>query len=199
MKENKKIIGSIVIIIILGVFSLIGYEISKPAKVSKDDDIFIEKCDKNDKKKNSTNIEVYINGEVNKPGVYKLRDDSRLQELINKAGGYTKNANVLKLNLAKKLKDEDYIFVENKDDKKKNNNSNNNISNSSQNLKEKIDVNSGSKEELKSIPGIGEVTAQKIIDYREEKGNFSKIEDLKKIDRIGEKTLEKIKDKAEVR
>ena len=63
----------------------------------------------------------------------------------------------------------------------------------------KININSATKEELKTIPGIGDVMAQKIIDYREQNGSFSSVEDLKNIDRIGDKTLEKIKDKVDIR
>ena len=50
-------------------------------------------------------------------------------------------------------------------------------------------------DELDTLPGIGEATAQKIIDYRKEKGKFSKIEDLKEVSGIGESKYEKIKDK----
>jgi competence protein ComEA len=62
-----------------------------------------------------------------------------------------------------------------------------------------VNVNTATKEELMTVPGIGEVTAQKIIDYREKNGDFQKIEDLTKVDRIGEKTLAKFKDKIEAR
>ncbi len=60
-------------------------------------------------------------------------------------------------------------------------------------------MNTASKEELKTIPGIGDVTAQKILDYREKQGTFKNFEDLKAIGRIGDKTIEKIKEKAEIR
>ncbi|NEZ45685.1 DNA-binding protein [Clostridium niameyense] len=195
MKSKKKIIGSIAILCILSIFAIVGYFTSRPSKVPKEEDIFVENT--KDKVKSSKQISVYINGEVHKPGVYKLEENDRVEDLINKAGGYTSNADTFKVNLAKKLKDEDYIYVTEKKNSK--NSVEDKESNSSSNTDEdKININNASKEELKTIPGIGDVTAQKILDYREKNGGFSKIEDLKKIDRIGDKTLEKIKDKVDI-
>lgn len=129
-----------------------------------------------------------------------MKSDSRIQDLVKAAGGLTENANTLKLNLAKKLKDEDYIYVEKKtntpSDLQVQSSTGSSTGSSSDN--QKININSASKEELKKIPGIGDITAQKIIDYREENGGFKTIQDLKKVDRIGDKTLEKIKDKIDV-
>jgi competence protein ComEA len=129
-----------------------------------------------------------------------MKSDSRIQDLVKAAGGSTESANTLKLNLAKKLKDEDYIYVEKKtntpSDLQVQSSTGSSTGSSSDN--QKININSASKEELKKIPGIGDITAQKIIDYREENGGFKTIQDLKKVGRIGDKTLEKIKDKIDV-
>ncbi|MFN3567924.1 MAG: ComEA family DNA-binding protein [Caldimicrobium sp.] len=58
------------------------------------------------------------------------------------------------------------------------------------NIQEKIDINRATLEQLKSLPGIGEVTAKAIIDLREKKGGFKSIEELKEVKGIGEKKLE---------
>lgn len=195
MKSKKKIIGSIAVLCILSIFAMVGYFSSKPSKAPKEEDIFVETT--KDKGKSSKEISVYINGEVHKPGVYKLKENDRVEDLINKAGGYTSNADTFKVNLAKKLKDEDYIYVTCKKNLK-NNAEGKEVNTSAKIEGDKININTASKEELKTIPGIGDVTAEKILDYREKNGAFSKIEDLKKIDRIGDKTLEKIKDKVDI-
>lgn len=174
-----------------------GYYISRPPKDYNDKEVFNETQSSTENNNNSESkiITAYINGEIKNPGVYKMKQNSRIQDLIKKAGGITDGANVLKLNLAKKLKDEDYIYVE-----KKTNGQTDipNQSSESSMDSEKVNINTASKEELKKVPGIGDTTAQKIIDYREKNGEFKTIQDLKKIGRIGDKTIEKMKDKIDV-
>jgi|YNPMSStandDraft_1061717.scaffolds.fasta_scaffold06004_5 comEA protein len=60
--------------------------------------------------------------------------------------------------------------------------------------KKSIDINKATVEELKKLPGIGEKTALRIIEYREKYGGFKKIEDLMRVERIGQKTFDKIKE-----
>ncbi|OFI07204.1 ComE operon protein 1 [Clostridium acetireducens DSM 10703] len=194
LRERKKLIGSIVILAVFFMFLIVGYFISKPNKNLESKDMFVDNNIVNNEKVDK-NITVYINGQVKSPGVYALKDGSRVKDLIEKSGGFTENADNLKINLAKKLKDEEYVYVDDK------NSSSKSRSSISPNSKDEIvvNINSASKEELKTIPGIGDVTAQKIIDYREKNGDFSSIEDIKKIDRIGEKTFQKIKDKIDIR
>lgn len=194
VKYKKKVIGSIIILVIFTAFIVTGYFMSKTPKQESSNDIFVQS--QTTESKNFKELTVYINGEVKNPGVYKVRDGNRIGDLVKLAGGFSQNAETSKLNLAKKLKDEDYVYVEGKS-------SSSNASTSTQggtiSAEDKVNINTASEEELKTVPGIGDVTAQKIIDYREKNGDFSSIEDLKKIDRIGTKTLDKMKDKIDVR
>ncbi|MCI1996476.1 MAG: ComEA family DNA-binding protein [Clostridium luticellarii] len=205
MKNRKKIIGSIIILALFSVFLAVGYVHSRPAKVNKDsENIFREQNTGENSKgteavNNTGEITVYINGEIKKPGVYKLKNNSRVENLVKAAGGFTDEADSLKLNLAKKLKDEDYIYVDSKTSNAAGSSASPVSSQSQMGNDGKVNINEASKEELKTIPGIGDVTSQKIIDYREKNGDFSSVEDLKKIDRIGDKTLEKIRDKIDIR
>lgn len=64
----------------------------------------------------------------------------------------------------------------------------------SDNIAEKVNINTATKEQLIALPGIGEVTAQRIIDYRNEYGRFATIDEIKNVKGIGEVKFEKIKD-----
>lgn len=197
MRNKKKIIGSIVILIAFSIFLLVGYFTSKPAKHLDSKEVFNETS--SIESKENKDITAYINGEIKNPGVYKVKEESRVEDLVKIAGGFTENADKYKLNLAKKLRDEDYIYVDKKNELKSGVATAQNPINSGIGQSGKININTASKEELKTIPGIGDVTAQKIIEYREKNHGFSTIEDLKKVGRLGDKTLEKIKDKIDVR
>ena len=146
-----------------------------------------------------TTITVYVSGEVNSPGLVELPSDSRIADAIKACGDFTPLADKTKINLAQKLTDGMQIQVSSKapvinsneqvNDTNSNSPSNNN---SSSNL---ININTATKEELDTLPGIGPATAQKIIDYRQEYGNFSSIEDIKNVKGIGEAKFSKMQDK----
>jgi len=197
MRNKKKLIGSIVILIIFSIFLLVGYFRSKPSKPLDSKEVFNETS--SIESKENKDITAYVNGEVKNPGVYKVKEESRVEDLVKIAGGFTENADKSKLNLAKKLRDEDYIYVDKKSDGQSGIASPQGPKSDGIGQNGKININTASKEELKTVPGIGDVTAQKIIDYREKNGAFSTVEDLKKVGRIGDKTLEKMKDKIDVR
>lgn len=145
-----------------------------------------------------TTITVYVSGEVNSPGLIELPSDSRIADAIKACGDFTPLADKTKINLAQKVTDGMQIQVDsrtpvnNSSESINNANSNNSNDNSSSNL---ININTATKEELDTLPGIGPVTAQKIIDYRQEHGNFSSIEDIKNVKGIGEAKFSKMQDK----
>lgn len=198
--QNKKVYGSLFILCIFIIFLTVGYRVSNINKPVNNQEIFEE--DAIEEKDEGGKIIVYVNGEIKNPGVYTLKENSRVENVIKAAGGFTEKADKEKINLAKKLKDEDYILIDTKVDAS----SNKSISNEEVKSKEedsskgsqKVNLNTASKEELKTIPGVGDVTAQRIIDYREKNGSFSSIEELKNVERIGDKTFEKIKEYVDV-
>lgn len=204
-KYKRKIAGSIFILIAFAFFLFIGYRNSKPVKITDGENIFkqedYKEVQKNGEelKNSSGNITVYINGEVKKPGVYSLKGDSRVEDLIKISGGFKDDADTHKINLAKKLKDEDYIYIEKIQKEEEQGKSISAEGKSGLDEDGVVNINTASLEELKTIPGVGDVTAQNIIDYREQNGDFSSREDIKNVDRIGDKTFEKLKDKIDVR
>lgn len=130
----------------------------------------------------SQRILVQINGEVNKPGVYEMNPEDRLQELIYVAGGFTKYADQTAINLTQKLEDEMVIQIPRKTTIKEEVTSSN-----------KISINKASLEELANgLNGIGIQKAQKIVDYRNEHGKFTSLDELLNI--FTESLYKKIKD-----
>ena len=104
-------------------------------------------------------IKVHITGEVNNPGLIELTVGSRINDAIDLAGGLTSEADISKTNLAYILSDGEKIYIPNKnDDEEISIESNHSI---------KININTANLQELKTIPGVGEATANSIIEYRD--------------------------------
>ncbi|MBC7087133.1 MAG: helix-hairpin-helix domain-containing protein [Tissierellales bacterium] len=142
-------------------------------------------------------IIVHISGQVYQPGIYRLFSGDRVIDVVNLAGGLTKDADLDKINLARKISDEDKIYIP-KIGEDVNVNSNNSPpefieSKDDKTSTSKININTCSKEELVSLPGIGDVLADRIIEYRN-KTKFNEIEDIKKVAGIGDAKFNSIKD-----
>ena len=171
--------------------------------VQKDEDLNMD----NSEKINTVNkkITIFISGEVKSPGVVELYSEDRLMDGVKKCGGVTDEADMNRINLAMKISDEGHYIIpkigediENVKDKGKetvNQTQNLNDDKSEQNKENnKININNASLLELDSLPGVGEVTAQKIIDYREENTKFKSIEEIKNVKGIGENKFNNLKD-----
>ena len=146
-----------------------------------------------------SSIFVHITGEVKAPGLYELPQGARLSEAVNAAGGFTDNANDSSVNLARVLSDGEQVSVASKNSSNINtgdvDSSVSEISpNSSNSAPNKININTASAEELMTLDGIGEATAEKIITYRQEQGSFKSIDEIKEVSGIGDKKYEAIKD-----
>lgn len=144
---------------------------------------------------------VYITGAVQNPGVYEIDKDSRINDVLIKAGGATDDANLEIVNLAAYVEDAQQIIipkigdtVDKIENAIQNNNENIKVGNSNSNGNSLININSASKELLTTLPGIGNTIADSIIEYRENNGGFKSIEEIKNVPRIGDKTFEKLKD-----
>jgi competence protein ComEA len=148
-------------------------------------------------------IYVHVCGAVKKPGVYKLAQGARVADAVESAGGFSKKASDVSLNLAANLEDGQKIYVPTKKEMEESgtgvsDNVINDGSNTVSSGDTKININTASKEELMTIPGIGEAKACSIIAYREENGTFKTIEDIMKIPGIKEGLFSKISDRIRV-
>ena len=141
-------------------------------------------------------MKVHITGQINREGVYEIKDGDRLEDLINKAGGLSPDADSKSLNLAMKLEDQMKIYIPSKDEilDQEDASTDQIISNADPSSQEgKININEASKEELMTLPNIGEKRAQAIIDYRESK-KFETIEEIKNVTGIGDKFYQAMQD-----
>jgi competence protein ComEA len=135
---------------------------------------------------------VDVKGEVVKPGLYEVRQGDRLKFVIDKAGGFTAEADKKVINLAVKVSDEMMIYVPK-------------IGEIEPPLlaspmpgndpgKDRININTATQQEFETLPGIGPAKASTFIQYREEHGPFETIEEIQNISGVGEKTFEKLKE-----
>jgi competence protein ComEA len=119
-------------------------------------------------------ITVSISGEISKPGTYTLPWGSRMEAIVQVAGGLTSQADASLINLAQPLDTGESIFIP---------------SVVTEQGETRISINNSSAKELDILPGVGPATAQRIIEGRP----YNTIEDLLKVKGIGPKTLEKLR------
>lgn len=147
-----------------------------------------EKQEEETTSENST-IQVFVCGEVKNPGVYQVKRDDRIISAIEAAGGLTKDAAYDSVNQAQKMEDGQQIYIPSKTDQQ-----NTLTQESDEGSSGLISINRASKEELMTLPGIGESKADSILSYREEQGGFQTKEELMKISGIKKGVYDKIKD-----
>lgn len=148
----------------------------------------------------SDRIVVHVEGEVVSPGVYELKEDSRVHDAILAAGGLLETADRKKINLAKKVIDEEFVYIPNENDEDSLSQTITlGTTGSINNNDGLVDINLANLAELKTLSGIGDVLGGRIIEYREKNGEFQSVDDLKNVSGIGDKKFSDIKDKVKVR
>ena len=209
---NKKsiIFISIIIVCVIGTYYLF---IKEKEYIGNDSNLIISNEIEKETKENDTKdieeknkIVVYIAGAIKNEGVYELEENSRITDIIEKAGGLTDDANINNINLAYILQDGVKVYIPKDNDKneikdetniyvsKENGESNIDNGTSVETKNSKININTATQTELETLPGIGPSTATKIINYRKENGKFNSIEELKKVSGIGDSKYNKIKE-----
>lgn len=130
---------------------------------------------------------VYVCGAVNSPGVYELATDSRIVDAVEAAGGFTKEASQVAVNLAACIQDEQQIYIPTLEEEK------DYFLESKAQEEGLVNINTADSKQLQSLPGIGESRADAIINYREQNGLFVTIEDIMKVNGIKTSLFEQIK------
>ncbi|SDI34688.1 helix-hairpin-helix domain-containing protein [Natribacillus halophilus] len=141
---------------------------------------------------------VDVKGEVIDPGIYALDPDRRIDDAIHEAGGLTEEANQNGVNFAKKLEDEMVVYVPHEDEEDQDIWEEGTENAGSEESGENVNINAADEAALQQLSGVGPVTAEAIVQYREENGNFEQPGDIQNVSGIGEKTFEKLEDSIEV-
>ena len=136
-------------------------------------------------------VVVHVVGAVRRPGLYRLSDRSRIADAVTRAGGPTRKADLSAVNLAAPVADGVQVVVPAKAPPGKDGNEP-----SPSGQQGPVHLNTASLEELDALPGVGPVTAQKILDYREQHGAFASIDELDAIPGIGPARLEQLREVA---
>lgn len=207
-----------IIFISICVFLLLMFFLKKE-ETDSIEPILETKEEKKEEKKDTYFVD--IKGAITSPSVYEMEKESRILDVIKKAGGVKENANTEYINLGKKITDEMVIIIYTNEEIKEYVEGNKTIryidktcicpeiqndgciekgktvTNKKQEESESININSAEKEQLETLPGIGSSKANAIIEYRK-KTPFHKIEDIKNIKGIGDSIFEKIKNRITV-
>ena len=140
-----------------------------------------------------TVIFVDIKGAVKNPGVYQMKVGDRVKDALDAAGGLTAEADSQKVNLAKRLEDQMVIVVPKVGEEAEE-------IPAGETRKEatkegKVNINTATVEELKTLKGVGEKKAEAIIEYRKKNGSFKTKEDLMKVRGIGKKLFDSFQER----
>ena len=134
---------------------------------------------------------VHVVGEVRRPGLYRLRDGVRIADAVRRAGGARRGADLAALNLAAPLVDGVQVLVPARSAPGAPP-----AASPSEDVAPTapISLSSATIEELDELPGVGPITAQKIVDYRAEHGPFASVDDLDAVPGIGPTRIEQLRD-----
>ena len=191
---------NILYIVLMGIICLIFSSCNSP----KEETVVIEQPEEKQNKpqteEHSEKEEVWIwvdvSGAVNTPGVYRLKQGSRVFEAVQEAGGFLENADTAGINQASVLSDGEKLQIYTIEEAQQMEIQPQEFSDSREkaDTNGKININTADLAELQEIPGGGEKKAQSIMEYRENCGGFQNIEQLQEVPGIKGKTFDKVKD-----
>lgn len=204
--DRRQALAVILLLIVTIAGSLILYRSSQPQPVvvSKAGDNQIDNAgasieekksaSKQPREKEAQMLFVHVAGAVAHPGVYQVKEGSRVIDALGAAGGALKVSDANVLNLAAKVCDGQKIYVPRKGESVPAQVEEAAGLSASLETGAKVNLNMATMEQLDALPGIGPSTAKKIIDYRNKSGPFKRVDGLKDVDGIGAKKYEQLKD-----
>ena len=130
---------------------------------------------------------VHVVGAVHRPGLFRLKDGSRVADAVARAGGPTRRADLSAVNLAAPLADGQQVIVPRRGPAGEAAVVGGSVAGA------KVSLAIATVDQLDELPGIGPVTAQKIVEYRDERGGLASVEQLDEVSGIGPATLESLR------
>lgn len=134
---------------------------------------------------------VHVVGAVRRPGLYRLERGARIADAVRRAGGATRRADLSLVNLAAQVSDGTQVLVPRRAVVEAGTPE---AGAEPPAAAGPVRLNTATVEQLDELPGVGPVTAQKIVDYREQHGAFSSVDDLDAIPGIGPARLEQLRE-----
>ena len=215
LDKKQKIVLGIITAIVAGFICYYVYAQDNQSSITEEENLEVQEEEK-EENYSDTRILVHVSGAVNQEGIVELKVNARIADAIEMAGGVREDAYVEEVNLAYKLEDGMKIHIPTKEEVEKQKEEKTLVEGEKKRQEEitmasgiekieekkeeekKVNLNTATKAQLENLPGIGTSTAQKIMDYRKEKGKFKTIEEIKEVNGIGESKFEKIKDLIEI-
>ena len=152
--------------------------LTRPAEITQIESLNQSVDQSSDPLSNNAQVVVHVVGDVVSPGIVTLNAGSRVIDAINAAGGFTTDAKQDTLNLAAHIEDGQLIQVG---------------TTSVSALDNRIDLNTATAEQLDSLPGIGPVMANRILEWRQAHQRFSSVDELQEVEGIGSKLFNRLK------
>ena len=192
--NNRKIIKILLAVLcFVAAGILFTYLTKKPPTQSDQEAVLVETetlSEEESTPETLTQVCVHVCGSVNQPGVYYLEEGGRIHEAVEMAGGMTEDAAGDVINLAEVVCDGQKIYIPSKEEQA----AGYTVEDPQKADDGLVNINTASLDELKKLPGIGDIKAEAIIAYREEAGRFNSIEDIKNVSGIKDSSYEQIKD-----
>lgn len=181
-------LGLMVLILVVSVAG--GYFVLRTP--SRPPEVFYAAGESEGEGESGSEITVHVSGAVRHPGVVRLPEGARVIDAVEGAGGPLPEADLEALNLAQVIQDGQKVAVPRVGEAERGGDD------GGGGAGKKVNLNTATRQELESLPGIGSTLAERIIAYRQKAGSFRSVDELKKISGIGEKKFQEIKDLVDI-